>query len=136
MITSKTEFYPIAYNFVDLFDFFSSLDSYNETVVYIQAPERSYSKKTTVQRGLGSLLGIHMVTSGCPAMEVLKPMVRFHLPFASLEETIFRTVSTYLVGQYFCKKKGFPGDFELNKLKVFYLEIQKVNVGIVRRCDQ
>ena len=66
-------------------------------------------------------------------MDVLKPMVRFHLPFASLEETVFRSVGTYLLGQYFSMKNGMPADFELEKLKEFYLEIQKVNAGIVRR---
>ena len=33
-------------------------------------------------------------------MESLKPMVRFHLPFATVEETVFRSVSTYLLSQY------------------------------------
>lgn len=129
----KNDFCPIAYNFIDLFDFFTSLDSFNETTVLIESPERSYSQTTTVQSGLGSLLGIYMVTSGCPRMEVLKPMVRFHLPFASLEETVFRSVSTYLLGQYFSMKQGKPADFGLEKLKDFYLEIQQVNIGIAKR---
>lgn len=129
----ENEYCPIAYNFIDLFDFFTSLDSFNETMVHIDAPERTYSLKTTVQRGLGSLLGIYMVTSGCPVMEVLKPMVRFHLPFATLEETVFRAVGTYLLGQYFSMKQGIPADFGLESLKDFYLEIQHVNIGIVKR---
>jgi len=129
----NNEYCPIAYNFVDLVDFFTSLDSFNKTKVQITSPERTYSLKTTVQRGLGSLLGIYMVTCGCPRMEVLKPMVRFHLPFATLEETVFRSVSTYLLGQYFSMKHGRSADFSLEKLKSFYLEIQQVNIGIVKR---
>jgi len=129
----NNDYCPIAYNFVDLVDLFTSLDSYNKTRVQIKSPERTYSQHTTVQRGLGSLLGIYMVTSGCPRMEVLKPMVRFHLPFATLEETVFRSVSTYLLGQYFSMKQGDVADFGLEKLKAFYLEIQQVNIGIVKR---
>ncbi|OQX86340.1 hypothetical protein B6D60_06540 [candidate division KSB1 bacterium 4484_87] len=124
---------PIAVNIIELFEFFRSVDSYDDTIVEIEAPERTYIKKSTVQRGLGSLLGIFMVTSGCPVMEVLKPMVRFHLPFASIEETVFRSVGSYLIGQYFLQKSGRLGDFELSELRTLYLEIQKVNTGIVRR---
>jgi len=129
----QNEYCPIALNFLDLFEFFRSIDSYDDTEVKIEAPERIYCKRTTVQRGLGSLLGIYMVTSGCPVMEVLKPMVRFHLPFASIEETVFRSIGSYLIGQYFLLKVGRSADFELNRLKEFYLGIQKVNSGIVKR---
>ena len=124
---------PIAVNIVDLFEFFKSIDSYDDAVVEIESPERTYIKSTSVQNGLGSLLGIIMVSSGCPVMDVLKPMVRFHLPFATIEETVFRSVGSYLIGQYFLEKSGEKGDFELKKLHTFYLEIQKVNSGIVRR---
>ena len=37
-----------------------------------------------------------MALSGCPVLEQLKPMARFHLPFASVEETIYRAASMYL----------------------------------------
>ncbi|NOZ61360.1 MAG: hypothetical protein GXO74_06730 [Calditrichaeota bacterium] len=124
---------PIAVSIVDLFEFFKSVDSYDEAGVEIETPQRTYFKMTTVQRGLGSMLGIFMVTSGCPVMEVLKPMVRFHLPFASIDETVFRSVGSYLIGQYFLEKSGRKGDFELRELRTLYLEIQKVNSGIVRR---
>lgn len=60
--------------------------------------ERTYSKDTLLQQGLASLLGIVMTTSGCPVLEPLKPMVRFHLPFATLTETVYRMVSMCLVG--------------------------------------
>jgi len=129
----QCDYCPIALNFIDLFDFFKSLYSYDKTEVVIDTAERTYYKKTTVQRGLGSMLGIYMVTSGCPVMEVLKPMVRFHLPFASIEDTVFKAASTYLLGQYFSLKKGLSVDFTLDQLREFYLEIQKVNQGIVKR---
>jgi Domain of unknown function (DUF6901) len=56
--------------------------------------ERSYFKKTTMQKGIVSLLGILLVSSGCPVMAKLRPMVRFHLPFASMLATTFRTTIT------------------------------------------
>ncbi len=95
--------------------------------------DRLYSKKTTVQRALGSLLGVYMAASGCPSMEKLKPMVRFHLPFATLEETVFRSVGAYLLGQYFLKKQGKQADLDLVELAGFYKGIQMVNWGITER---
>ena len=65
-----------------------------------------------------SLIGIYMVTSGCPIMDKLRPMARFHLPFASTEETIYRAISTYLLGQYFLEQKG-------KKLYLYFLKHKK-----------
>lgn len=124
---------PIAVNIVELFDCFNSIDSFDRTRVYIRANDRGYYRESSVQRSLSSMLGIYMATSGCPLMNRLKPMVRFHLPLASIEETVYRSVCTYLMAQYFNRKRGFKADLDLKNLKAFYIDIQKVNLGIVRR---
>ena len=74
-----------------------------------------------------------MVTSDCPNMISLRPMVRFHLPFATIEETVFRSVSTYLLGQYFKHKNGEEADWDLDGLLENYETIQKVNYGMASR---
>ena len=133
-LNEKTHKYcPIALNIVELFDCFNSLFSYKMVEVFLTTNERSYFKKTTIQQSLGSMLGIYMVTSGCPIMDKLKPMVRFHLPFATVEETVFHSVGVYLLGQYVLLKRGLKADFELTQLRNFYLEIQKVNCGMASR---
>ena len=55
------------------------------------------------------------------------------IPFASVEETIFKSVSTYLLGQYFQHRDGKKADWDLNGLKESYNEIQKVNFGMATR---
>lgn len=124
---------PIALNLVNILPSFIDLFSYQETTVTVNTPERSYAAKTTLQRGLGSMLGIYMVSSGCPVMAKLKPMVRYHLPFASIEETVFRSASTYLLGQYFKHKKGEEADWSLKNLTLIYEEVQKVNMAMAER---
>ena len=57
-------------------------------------------------------------------------MVRFHLPFASMEETIYRAVAMYLVGQYLRMRKGKKPDWELARLAHIYREIATVNEGM------
>ena len=77
--------------------------------------------------GLSPLLGIIMTTTGCPILEQLKPMVRFHLPFASLEETIFRMVSMHLVAQYLRKQSGKSAEWSLEGLNRVYDRVSQVN---------
>jgi hypothetical protein len=126
-------FCPIAVNLVGLVDFFQDMISYKEVNLLIQSEERSYIKHTTLQQGISSLVGIYMVTSGCPIMEKLKPMVRFHLPFATLRETEYRVISMYLLAQYFLHRRGRKPDWELKNLAAMYDDIQIVNQSFFQR---
>jgi len=121
------KFCPIAVNLVDLIDFFKSSIAYEEADVLIETDEREYKKHTSLQAGLSSLIGIYMVTSGCPIMEKLKPMVRHHLPFATLEETRYRVTSMYMLAQYFLHKRGKKPDWEFKELINIYEDIRIVN---------
>ena len=127
---------PIATNLVDLVDFFKETMSYDEVDVTIETDQRQYTKHTSVQQALSSLLGIYMVTSGCPVMDRLRPMVRFHLPFATLEETAYRVISMYLVAQYFRRKRGLRPDWELKGLVPIYEAIQTVNKSFLQRFNE
>jgi hypothetical protein len=124
---------PIAKNLVCILSEFKNVYSFEKVEVNIKTNERTYSKKCSVQNGLGAMLGIYMVSSGCPIMSKLKPMVRFHLPFSSVEETIYRSVGSYLLGQYFNHKNGNKADWNLDGLKQSYKEIQTLNYGMADR---
>ena len=124
---------PIAKNIASLLDSFSDFPSYEEANIIVITEEREYHKRAAVQHGIGSLLGIFMVASGCSYLEKLKPLLRFHLPFASLEETIFKATSTYMLGQYFLHRKGIPADFDLDGLAQIYKDIHEVNLCMAAR---
>jgi hypothetical protein len=124
---------PIAINLEDIIATFKNRRSFERVLLRVETPERVYEKDIPLQHGLGSLLGIIMVTSGCPTMSILRPMVRFHLPFATIEETIFRSVSSYLLGQYFRFKKGKDPDWHLEGLAQAYSDIQSINIGMTDR---
>ncbi|TFH01209.1 MAG: hypothetical protein E4H13_05530 [Calditrichales bacterium] len=124
---------PIALSISGVINKFQGTKSYELVQVQVETPERNYDKKLALQQGLGSLLGIYMVTTGCPTLKVLRPMVRFHLPFATVEETLFRSTSAYLLGQYFKFKKKQESDWTLKGLVSSYEEIQQINLGITNR---
>jgi hypothetical protein len=131
-ITEQT-FCPLATRLVKLTAACQNALSYDEVKMEVTTPERMVAKNTTAQRGVSSLMGLVMATSGCPHMSFLKPMARYHLPFATQEETIFRVVSTYLLEQYFRHKQSQETDLELEHLKKIYSEIRIINMAMSSR---
>ncbi|MHC4607826.1 MAG: DUF6901 family protein [Planctomycetota bacterium] len=124
---------PIAVNISLLVDRFKDEKSIEKTVVRVVTPERTYLGECSLQDGLFSIFGIIMATSGCPVMNFFKPMARFHLPFSTIEETIVRAASLYLLGEYFRAKKGVKPDFDLADLQENYRKVGAVNAGICER---
>ena len=124
---------PVALNFADIAEQFKDMLSHEKVSVIVTTDERTYSKVTTIQQGLSPLIGIIMTTSGCPVMEHLKPMVRFHLPFATLEETIFRMVSMYLLVQHYRHQDGRLAEWTLDGLVRVYAEVSIVNRDFANR---
>lgn len=124
---------PAAVNMIGIVDRFTDLLSHDETLVVVSMQERTVSSTTTMQRGVCSLMGLLMATSGCPRMSFFKPMARFHLPFASTDETIWRATSTYLLSQYFTFRNGSEPDVEFDGLTRIYQNIQTVNLAFAKR---
>ena len=124
---------PVAVHLVKLVAIFKSVVSYDEIQVDIITPDRMVFKDTTAQKGISSLMGLTMATSGCPHLSYLKPMARFHLPLASTEETVYRATSMYLLSQYFIRKQGREADLELKGLVEIYRNIEIINEAIANR---
>ncbi len=126
---------PIAINIMELVESFKDVFSYHDCDVVCLTKERTFSKKTSVMEGLSAIFGVIMATSDCPVMEFLKPMARFHLPFATIEETTVRTASMYLLAQYF-RHKDRPGmNFDFSTLEKHYASVEQVNEGLLRRIN-
>jgi hypothetical protein len=124
---------PIAVNLMDIIDFFSEIHSYDKVQIEVNAKNRIYIKDTSVQQGVSSVIGIVMSTSGCPVLSKLKPMARFHLPFADLEETQVRIFSFYLLAQFLRLKKGELPDWNMDELADLYERIRNINMNIANK---
>ncbi|MEE4242443.1 MAG: hypothetical protein V2I36_13335 [Desulfopila sp.] len=127
---------PIAANLSELVKEFTDTASYESCHVSCVTAERTISKDTIVQEGLSSIMGLIMATSGCPVMHILKPMARFHLPFATIDEAMFRSVSVYLLRQFFIHLNTKTGDFQLEKVRTYYKQIEEVNRGMLSRIKE
>jgi hypothetical protein len=133
---TQVKYCPVITNLIDVIGYFKDSISYEEADIMVETSQRSYMKRTSLQNGLNSLVGIYMVTSGCPVFEKLKPMVRFHLPFATLDETNFRMMSMYLFAQYFIYNGGGEPDWQLNSLVNIYDDIRIINKNFCHKLSE
>ena len=99
-------------------------------------PEKTEMGEKPLQDSLYSLIGLRMATSACPILSRFKPLARFHEPFASPFYTMQRTMSSYLLGQFFKNKKDRTGEFDFKGLKNFYSLINTVNTKMALRLAE
>ena len=124
---------PVAKNLALVADGFKNEKSFEQLIVEVETAERTYRKNLRLQDGLFGLFGLIMAASDCPYMEFLRPMARFHLPFSTLKETTVRSVSFYLLRQFFVAKKGGTPDLTLVELQKHYEALEQVNLGMATR---
>ncbi len=124
---------PAAISLVDLAEKFGYLQSHVKVHTEIDINEKTISADTTAQRALSSMVGLLMATSGCPNTEFLRPLTRFHIPLADEEETIYRSVSMYLLAQYFRLSEEQTPDLALSGLTHSYRILHRVNQSMADR---
>jgi len=118
---------------VGLVQRFTQVLSHEIVEVDVVTRERRISQQMAAQRGIGSLMGLIMAVSGCPNMEFFRPMARFHVPWASEQETIFRAASTYLLMKYMVPVSESQATLELDGLVQVYKALHEVNKAFIER---
>ncbi|MFP4260016.1 MAG: DUF6901 family protein [Opitutales bacterium] len=139
--TETTPHCPAAVRLHQALEAFRDLNSINQVRLTVETSQRSYVHPCDLQSGLNSMIGLIMATSGCPVVGKLRSMATFHMPFCSFPETLYRSVSAYLVKQYFIHQEGGEPDWTLEGLKSFYDELESLNqafsarIGEIERSD-
>ena len=126
-------FCPIAANLVDVVNRFENICSYDEADVEVVMPDRHVVNHTTAQRGISSMLGILFPSSGCPHAAFFRPMVRFHLPLATEQDTVFRAGGMYLMAQYFRQRQGMNGVLSFDGMEEIYSNMNLLNMNVAER---
>ncbi len=124
--SAEVKYCPMATSIVDVVSPFVEVISYEEVEVTVESNERTYYRKGGLQEGLSSLLGLYMATSGCPNLKKLRPMAANHLPFSSLEETVYRVLSMYALALLLKGHTFKNSEEDFDELKDLY-----ENIGIV-----
>ena len=126
---------PAAADLEPIVEQFRGISSYEPVRVEVVTHQRTHTKSCDVQTGLRSLIGLVMSTSGCPWFSRLRGLAQTHLPFANLEETLFRVVGAYLIQQYFAARDGEVPDYSLGRLEELYQGLAKANESFKRRLE-
>jgi hypothetical protein len=121
---------PPALHMADAVERLDSLVSFDTIRVTVTQAERIIQAEVSAQQAMSSVLGLVMATSGCPWTDLLRPMARFHLPFASDSEAIYRSVTMYLLARELMDANESAG-FE--SLEALYRNLHVVNRDMSRR---
>ncbi len=108
----------------------SALVSFDTVGVTVTQAERTVYAQTSAQQAMSSVIGLVMATSGCPWTDHLRPMARFHLPFASEAETVYRSIGMFLLARALAgsdESQGFAA------LEALYENLHVVNRDMSRR---
>ena len=121
---------PAALHMAPAVESLKALVSFDTVGVTVIQAERTIHAEISAQQAMSSVLGLIMATSGCPWTDRLRPMARFHLPFASEAETVYRSVCMFLLARELVGAGGASGFAALEKL---YENLHVVNRDMSRR---
>ncbi len=133
--SSEVSHCPPAVDLEQVVDAFNAVMSHENLRVVVNTPERQMSKDCDAQTGLSALLGLIMATSACPVLSRMQGMARTHLPFQSLEETRFRFVGAYFLGQLLIDQQGGTPDWSFDGLHALFDELMTLNRAFKARLQ-
>jgi hypothetical protein len=126
---------PVAIDAKEIILGFKEILSSSVTDVRVTTQEREYFKRCDAPTGLRALIGLVMATSACPTLSKMRGMAYYHLPFASMDEIVFRVTSSYLLGQYYIHQEGGEADWDLRGLKKHYKDVLTLNYDFLQRIQ-
>jgi hypothetical protein len=121
---------PAALQMAAVLEPLKSLVSFDTVGVTVHQSGRTVYVETSAQQAMSSVLGLIMATAGCPWTDRLRPMARFHLPFANEAETVYRSVSMFLLSREMTATDTRPAFTALTEL---YESLHLVNRDMSRR---
>ena len=134
---AEEPFCPAAVSIASLAEAVEGLWSYDIVSLKVRTPERSFSfSPVPLQAGLKSLMGLVLPTSGCPHTAFFRPMARFHVPLATMEENAYRVASMYMLGQWIRQDQGAEAQFDFDGLNHLYDQVKVVNKHLSKRLEE
>lgn len=126
---------PAALDMAKVVSCFAEAPSHKAVHVRVDMHERTHSRDTDLQTALHSVLSLMLCTSGCPVLSRMRGAAHQHVPFATLDETLFRLLGTYFLGQYLQARQGGQADWSLQGLADWCAEVQTVNQHLKQRLE-
>lgn len=121
---------------LDIIEYFNRHPDHSRAKCTVTLPGKTVTADQGLQEALSALIGLRLASSTCPVLSRLKPLARFHNPFVSPYQTVFRAASMHLLGEYFRMQDGGTPDWTLAGLRKYYDDIGEVNVRISQRLKE
>lgn len=131
--SEKHAYCPAALSLARLIEDFDELDLLDTVKLVVKTANRAVVVSATVQKALGSFIGLLMATSDCPRAAYFRPLARFHLPLATEAETIYRAITSYAMAQFVRRQEGEEGEASLDGLFDIYADLEIVNTALSAR---
>lgn len=132
---SETDRCPPAADLHGIASHFRGRASTGRVRVTVSTASREFAADCDVQTGLRSLIGLVMASSECPLLTPPGDGARFHLPFATFEETLSHVIGGYLRQQYLVAVDGGDPDWQMRALRAHYRERESVYRCFSRRLE-
>jgi len=124
---------PASLSLAPLVESSNDMDLLDTVKLVVRTNDRAVAVSATVQKALGSFIGLLMATSDCPRAAPFRPLARFHLPLATEEETVYRAVTSYAMAQFILRQEGMESSADLEGLYDIYRELEVVNTALASR---
>jgi hypothetical protein len=133
-LSADSVFCPSALGIARFIGAFDSRFSYQKAVVEVETPLRVVLSKSRFQAGMASLFGLVCATSGCPATQFLRPLARFHQPWADEQEALFRVFSAHLLSIHMKNVANASADRQsLDEVRAHYAALSRVLANLGER---
>jgi hypothetical protein len=130
----ESHYCPVAINLQKYIDVFSNLASFDLVEATVVLDDKIRVKgNLPAQQLLSSIIGMIIANSdGCSRTHILKPMVAFHRPFASQEESIYRSIANAAITYHLQPSQDISLEHYITS---HYENLRKVNIGLVKRLQ-
>lgn len=104
--------------------------------VTVATSARLVTKRTGLHEALSGLVGLTLMTCGCPRLAPLRPLALGHLPFSDLEEMFARIATLYAFAQIRRHQRGLAADWAFAGLAALTTDVAAVLQGLLDRLEE
>ena len=101
--------------------------------VTLVAEARVVTKRAGLHEALSGIVGLSLMTSGCPRLAPLRPLAASHQPFCGLEEMFYRMATLYAFAQVRRHQQGLRADWTFAGLVQLAADVAAVHRTILDR---
>ena len=131
--SDEHQYCPASVSIADIIEYFNDHPGHTHARCIVHTQGKTIVADKSIQEALTALIGLRLASSKCPILSHMKPMARFHDPFLSPYQLVYRATSMFLLGQYIRHREGESAEWSGDGLKTLYDKVGRVNMKLSER---